>query len=104
MRVNVLRGRLSARGSVDWWVKCEDLPDPANRVTLNASGQIVFHWRPNNQAAHDRLMRHAKTMLRRAGYPELIDRQMGIGSNSHQCGMFRFGDHSGCKERERHDR
>ena len=83
---------LAAEHSVDWWVMSEDLPDPANRVTLDANGNIVIYWRPNNLAAHDRLMRHAKQMLRRAGYPILLDQQMGIATNSHQCGTLRFGD------------
>ena len=55
------------------------------------SGNIVIHWRPNNLAAHDRLLDRAKSMLRRAGYPILLDRQMGIATNSHQCGTVRFG-------------
>jgi choline dehydrogenase-like flavoprotein len=83
--------RAAARRSVDWWVMSEDLPDPANRVTIGVSGEIVIHWRPNNLAAHDRLMSHAKAMLRSAGYPVLLDRQMGIATNSHQCGTLRFG-------------
>jgi len=83
--------RAAARRSVDWWVMSEDLPDPANRVTLDSSGNIVIHWRPNNLAAHDHLMGHAKAMLRRAGYPVLLDRRMGIATNSHQCGTLRFG-------------
>ncbi|MCC6315715.1 MAG: dehydrogenase, partial [Thermomicrobiales bacterium] len=29
--------------------------------------------------------------LRRAGYPVLLDRRMGIETNSHQCGTMRFG-------------
>ena len=45
----------------------EDLPDPANRVTLDVSGNIVVHWRPNNLVAHERLMEQAKAMLRRPG-------------------------------------
>jgi choline dehydrogenase-like flavoprotein len=82
---------IAARHSVDWWVMSEDLPDPANRVNVDASGAIVIHWRPNNLAAHDRLMEHAKRMLRRAGYPILLDQRMGIATNSHQCGTLRFG-------------
>jgi choline dehydrogenase-like flavoprotein len=82
---------MAAEHSVDWWVMSEDLPDPANRVTLDGSGDIVIHWRPNNLAAHDRLMGCAKSMLRRAGYPILLDQQMGIATNSHQCGTLRFG-------------
>jgi choline dehydrogenase-like flavoprotein len=84
--------RVAAERSVDWWVMSEDLPDPANRVTVDAGGDIVVHWRPNNLAAHDRLMRHAKTMLRGAGYPILLDQRMGVATNSHQCGTLRFGD------------
>ena len=87
--------RAAARRSVDWWVMSEDLPDPANRATLDASGNIVIHWRPNNLAAHDRLMGHAKSMLRRAGYPVLFDQRMGIATNSHQCGTLRFGHDAG---------
>jgi choline dehydrogenase-like flavoprotein len=87
--------RAAARRSVDWWVMSEDLPDPANRATLDGSGNIVIHWRPNNLAAHDRLMGHAKAVLRRAGYPVLFDRRMGIATNSHQCGTLRFGHDPG---------
>jgi choline dehydrogenase-like flavoprotein len=87
--------RVAARRSVDWWVMSEDLPDPANRVTIGVSGEIVIHWRPNNLAAHDRLKGHAKAMLRRAGYPVLLDRQMEIATNSHQCGTLLFGHDPG---------
>ena len=82
----------SARFSVDWWVMSEDLPDAENRVTLDGAGNIVIHWKPNNLVAHDRLMQQAKAMLRRAGYPVLLSRRMGIATNSHQCGTLRFGD------------
>ena len=85
-----LLGGIAAR-SVDWWVMSEDLPDPENRVTLAPDGGIRIHWRPNNLVAHDRLMRAAKQMLRRAGYPMLLSRRMGIATNSHQCGTLRFG-------------
>jgi len=80
-----------AAHSTDWWVMSEDLPDPANRVTLAPDGAIRVTWRPNNLAAHERLLARAKTMLRRAGYPLLLDRRMGIETNSHQCGTLRFG-------------
>jgi choline dehydrogenase-like flavoprotein len=87
--------RAAAQRSVDWWVMSEDLPDQANRANLDSSGNIVIHWRPNNLAAHERLMGHAKAMLRRAGYPVLFDRRMGIATNSHQCGTLRFGHDPG---------
>jgi choline dehydrogenase-like flavoprotein len=81
----------AARFSVDWWVMSEDLPDPENRVTIDGGGEIVIHWRPNNLAAHRKLMQQAKAMLRTAGYPILLSQQMGIATNSHQCGTLRFG-------------
>jgi len=69
----------------------EDLPDPQNRITLDSQDAIVVHWMPNNLTAHDRLMQQAKAMLRRAGYPILLSKQMGIETNSHQCGTLCFG-------------
>jgi len=77
--------------SVDWWVMSEDLPDPANRVTLAPDGAIRIHWRPNNLAAHTRLVRAARQMMRAAGYPVVLTQRMGIETNSHQCGTLRFG-------------
>ena len=84
------RSALAAH-STDWWVMSEDLPDPANRVDLAPDGAIRVTWRPNNLAAHDKLMAKAKEMLWRAGYKVLLSRQMGIETNSHQCGTLRFG-------------
>lgn len=83
--------RLLAHRSVDWWVMSEDLPDPENRVVLDAKGCIEVRWRPNNLPAHQRLIRMAKRMLRRCGYPFIFLQRMGIETNSHQCGTARFG-------------
>ena len=83
--------RALAHRSVDWWVMSEDLPDPQNRVTLGAGGRIEVHIRPNNLRAHDRLVRAATRMLRKAGYPMVLIQRMGIETNSHQCGTMRFG-------------
>lgn len=80
-----------ANRSVDWWVMSEDLPDPDNRVTLAPDGAIRVRWRPNNLAAHVRLVDAARAMLRAAGYPIILTRRMGIETNSHQCGTLRFG-------------
>ncbi len=85
-----LLGAMAAR-SVDWWVMSEDLPDPENRVTLGPGGAVQVHWRPNNLAAHERLIAQARRMMRRAGYPLVFTRRMGIETNSHQCGTVRCG-------------
>lgn len=86
-----LLGAVASR-STDWWVMSEDLPDPENRVTLAADGTIRIHWTPNNVVAHQRLMTEAKRVMREAGYPVLLDRTMGIETNSHQVGTLRFGN------------
>jgi len=77
--------------SVDWWVMSEDLPDPANRITLGPNEGIRVRWRPNNLKAHEKLIAAARAMLRRAGYPLVLTQRMGIETNSHQCGTLRFG-------------
>ncbi len=80
-----------ANRSVDWWIMSEDLPDPENRITLAPNGQIRVDWKPNNLAAHERLVEKATRMLRKAGYPIVQTRRLGIETNSHQCGTLRFG-------------
>jgi choline dehydrogenase-like flavoprotein len=80
-----------AARSTDWWVMSEDLPDPENRVTLASDGSIRIQWKANNTVAHERLMTEAKRVFREAGYPVLLDRTMGIETNSHQVGTLRFG-------------
>ena len=83
-------GQLAAH-STDWWVMSEDLPDPDNRVRLRTDGSLQIDWRPNNLVTHRRFIRQAKEVFRDAGYPILIDRVMGIDTNSHQVGTLRFG-------------
>jgi choline dehydrogenase-like flavoprotein len=81
-----------ANRSVDWWVMSEDLPDPANRITLRGDGRIAVRWQANNRVAHARLTQAARDMLRAAGYLFVFTQLMGIETNSHQCGTLRFGD------------
>ena len=78
--------------SVDWYLMSEDLPDPENRVMLDASGRIVVRYRPNNVAAHKRLARAMGSAMRRAGYPMIQVRRFGLDAVAHQCGTVRFGD------------
>jgi choline dehydrogenase-like flavoprotein len=39
-------------------------------------------------------MVRARVMLRQAGFAIQRDQQMGIATNSHQCGTVRFGHHA----------
>jgi choline dehydrogenase-like flavoprotein len=80
--------------SVDLWVQTEDLPDPENRVTLRGD-RIVHRYRKNNRGAHEALLSETRRMLRRAGYPLVFVEQMGIETNSHQCGTCRAGTDPG---------
>jgi choline dehydrogenase-like flavoprotein len=77
--------------SMDWWLFTEDLPDPENRVEVTTSGAIRLHWRPNNIRAHDALVREARRIARRAGYPLALTRRAGIEVCSHQAGTVRAG-------------
>lgn len=81
-----------AHRSVDLWVMSEDLPDPANRITVTSGGRIRVHWRPNNLVSHRKLVEAATEMMKQAGYPLVFTEPMGIETNSHQCGTLRFGD------------
>ena len=86
--------REMANRSIDWWVMSEDLPDPESRVILGTGGRIEVIFRPNNLAAHERLIKAATRMLRVAGYPIVLVERMGIETNSHQCGTMKFGTDS----------
>ncbi len=80
------------RHSVDWWLMTEDTPLAENRVTLGTNGRIHLEWRPTNTARSRKLVAKTKRMMRRAGYPVSLSRQMGLGSNAHQASTLRMGD------------
>lgn len=89
---------LIARHAVDFWLTSEDLPDPANRVTLDRDGGIVLNLRENNMEAHRRLRAKLEELLPRiACHPHVFDRSIylgkdiPIGGTAHQCGTLRFG-------------
>lgn len=88
-----------AKHSLDFWLTTEDLPDPNNRVTLNGNGDIVLSYSPNNEEAHNRLLKKLKGLLNRIGCDEehLIPHHLYLGKKiplagvAHQCGTIRFG-------------
>ena len=85
----VLRRVMTAR-SLEFVIVSEDLPSSGSRVELAPDGRIRLTFTPNNLAAHRELVRRARGMLRRAGYPLVIARPQAT-STSHQCGTIRFG-------------
>ncbi len=72
---------LMAKHSLDFWLTSEDLPDPNNRVTLDAEGNIVLSYVPNNQEGHKRLIAKLK---------EIMQQQTKCGVHGHNCheGLF----------------
>jgi choline dehydrogenase-like flavoprotein len=87
---DLILGQIASH-STDWWVMSEDLPDPENRITLGPDGSIHVRWTPNNTVTHRKFIGVAREVFREAGYKVLIDRVMGIETNSHQVGTIRFG-------------
>jgi choline dehydrogenase-like flavoprotein len=79
-----------ARG-VDWLAMSEDLPREENRVTVDAAGRIHLTCRPNNQAAHRRLVREMTRILHRLGFWKVMTHSHGSQNTTHQCGTLCFG-------------
>lgn len=77
--------------SCDWWIMSEDLPDPNNRVTLRRDGSIKIARAWNNMEPHHRLVQTFGDVMRRAGYPLYLPKEVGIEFLAHQCGTARMG-------------
>ena len=75
-----------ARRSVEWLVMAEDLPDPANRVTLTPGGGIRTTRVARGTRQHALLLRRAKRLMRSAGYDVVATQAFDISMNSHMCG------------------
>jgi choline dehydrogenase-like flavoprotein len=86
-----------AKHSLDFWLQSEDLPDPNNRITLDANNNIVFHYQKNNLVAHHKLVEKLKSILSYIGCHEHfipIDYYLGTElpfNLAHQCGTLKFG-------------
>lgn len=78
--------------TLDLFIQTEDLPLPENRVTLRPNGQISLYRRGTNLGAHHDLIRRMKKVVRKAGFPVVLTRSLGVEATSHQCGTARMGD------------
>jgi choline dehydrogenase-like flavoprotein len=96
-----------AKHSLDFWLTSEDLPDPKNRVTLDANGGIVLSYRPNNEEGHKRLIGKLKELMKQQSkcrvhghecHEGLFARNLYVGQRiplagvAHQVGTVRFGN------------
>jgi choline dehydrogenase-like flavoprotein len=97
---------LMAKHSLDFWLTSEDLPDPDNRVTLDAQGRIVLSYRPNNDEGHKRLIHKLESLMQQqtsctlhghSCHTGLFSRNLFVGQRiplagvAHQNGTLRFG-------------
>jgi choline dehydrogenase-like flavoprotein len=87
-----------AQHAIDFWLTSEDLPDPENRVTIDAQSKVVLHLTENNMEGHKRLEGKLREMLRAVDCePHMLPRSLYLGKNipiggtAHQCGTVRFG-------------
>ena len=64
---------------------------PVYDLTVGSDGSIRIRWHATNTETHRRFIREVKRVFRRAGYPLVFTRTMGIETNSHQVGTLRFG-------------
>lgn len=97
---------LMAKHSLDFWLTTEDLPRPENRVTLDAEGNIVLSYTPNNVRAHEQLRSTLERYLKQQtkctlhgddchrglfGRNLFIGEQIPLAGVAHQNGTIRFG-------------
>lgn len=91
-RLPIALSAWTASHSVDWWLTTEDLPDPNNRVTLDADGTIRLTWNPKNQESHRRLCSKWRRILHQCGFFGVFFQRMDISATAHQVGTCRFGN------------
>ena len=84
--------RYLERHAIDWWVTTDDLPDPTNRVRLQADGRPALDFRPNNRQPHHELIEAWTTHLRATGDYMFMVKTMGIETLWHQAGTALFGE------------
>jgi choline dehydrogenase-like flavoprotein len=87
-----------ATHSVDFWLTSEDLPNPNNRITLDANGKVVMSLTEANMEGHHRLQEKLRLMLKALDFhPHLLPHYLYLGQNipiggtAHQNGTIRFG-------------
>ena len=89
---------LMARHALSFWLTSEDLPDPDNRVTVEANGGIRLSYTANNEESHRRLIAQLKSMLKEirchdhvVNMQAYIPGRIPLAGVAHQNGTVRFG-------------
>src|SRR6266704_889606 len=88
-----------ARHAIDFWITTEDLPDPANRVTVDRLGRIHLAKTYHNLEPHKRLLAKLKQLMGPLGCHDaaipawsILDKRIPLAGVAHQSGTVRFGD------------
>jgi choline dehydrogenase-like flavoprotein len=92
-----------AEHAIDFWLSTEDLPQPQNRVSLDAEGNVVLRYKPSNDEARDRLLKQLRSMLGHLGMSEhhlfprwaYMENKIPVAGVAHQAGTCRFGSDPG---------
>jgi choline dehydrogenase-like flavoprotein len=89
---------MMAKHAVDFWMTSEDLPDPENRVTLDAQGGIRLAYTENNLEGHQRLVAKLKAILGKLDFQEhflpntfYLGKKIPLAGTAHQSGTLRMG-------------
>ena len=89
---------LLADHAVDFWLTTEDLPDPNNRVTIDAKGEIHLDYTFNNKKPTQKLKAALQSMLKHLDMHEhllpnnvYLGKTIPIAGVGHQAGTCRFG-------------
>jgi choline dehydrogenase-like flavoprotein len=89
----------TAEHAVDFWLSTEDLPQPENRVTVDADGNVHLEYTSTNNDEADRLYEELKRILNHVGMADhhilsknfYMDMSIAIAGCAHQAGTCRFG-------------
>jgi choline dehydrogenase-like flavoprotein len=87
-----------AKHAIDFWLTTEDLPHPANRVTIDRQESIHLAKSYHNLEPHRRLLAKLKGLLGHLGCNRgipsktVLDQRIPLAGVAHQCGTVRFGD------------
>ena len=87
-----------ATHAIDFWLTTEDLPHPANRVTVDRAGRVHLAKVYRNLEPHKRLLAKLKELMGPLGCHDaaipgwsVLDKRIPLAGTAHQSGTVRFG-------------
>jgi len=87
-----------ARHAIDFWITTEDLPHPANRVTVDRAGRIHLAKTYHNLEPHQRLLAKLRQLMGPLGCHDtaipawsILDKRIPLAGVAHQSGTVVFG-------------